>query len=98
VSLDEVGGGLLDGLNYVPRGQISTWNGATAYEYDASHFTVGSDGNLTCRLEAEDTQRARLIGQGNWDLYAVQATDPNTFIHLITSNVWLTSHSALQPV
>lgn len=97
VNLDQVGGDLLDGMNYVPRGQISTWNGATTYEYDASHFTI-ADGVLTCTLTADDTQRARLIGQGVWDLYAEQATDRSTFIHLMTSNVWLTSHTALQTV
>jgi hypothetical protein len=93
VDLAEVGGGLLDGLNYQPRGQISNWNGATTQEYDAEHFTV-ADGILTCKLTAGDTQRARLIGQGIWDLYAVQVIEPYTFIHLMTSNVWLVPHRA----
>lgn len=93
VELDEVGGGLLDTGEYQPRAQISTWNGAVLYEIDENHFSI-ADGILTCHLTAEDTSRARLSGQGTWDLYATLNADEKTFIHLLTSNIWLTSHSA----
>jgi hypothetical protein len=97
LNMHDVGGGILNTTtDYEPRAQISGWNGAVLYELDANHFVV-DDVNpviLRCTLTAEDTRRLSTIGQGTWDLYAVLIEDAHTTVHLMSSNVWLTSHRA----
>ena len=70
-----------------PQGQISSWNGATLLEFDPQRFSM-VNGLLTVNLTAEET--SMLSGTtASWDLYAVNALDAFTIMHLLNSTIWL---------
>lgn len=82
--------GPVDFSDFEPRGQITSWGGATVLDLD-SYFTpeVGDPaGSVRLTLPPQITYSSALHG-GVFDLYAVLDTDVNTVIHLLTSRVYV---------
>jgi hypothetical protein len=94
LDLSKLGAEIIDGVSYVPRGQISSWNGATVFELGTDHFEINGM-MLKCSLTAEDTRRAQLVGNAVWDLYAVAVADENTVISILTSNIFASTEPVI---
>lgn len=88
VDLNSIDGDILDDAGWNPQGQISSWNGATLFEFDPDRFEI-NNGVLTVTLTAQETQS--LSGNtASWDLYAISTSDGYTLIHVLSSTVQIT--------
>jgi hypothetical protein len=83
-NLDDINADILEQDDWQPIGQISSWNGATLLEFDPDRFTV-ENGEITIALTGSET--GTITGDGAFDLYARNALDGYTIIHLLTSSV-----------
>lgn len=90
-------GELLTDEDWEPQGQISTWGGAILFDTTSSNFQVIGD-ELVFALSPSETSRISLGGSGSWDLYAVNAVDQSTVIHVMNSNVYLVGQSSAVPI
>lgn len=93
VSIAAINGGILLQPDWVPVGQISTWNGATLLEFDSSRFVI-TDGSLSVSLTAVETGTIQIGATSTWDLYGMHETDGTSVVHLLTSNVRLSEQQA----
>lgn len=70
-----------------PRGQVTTWNGATLFEFDPARFSI-TGGALTVTLTPQETL-ALSGSRASWDLYAANVNDGYTIMHVLGSTIWL---------
>lgn len=91
--INEIGAGALLDADWVPQGQISTWNGATLLEFESGRFQV-ANGTVSMTLTASEASRLSTSGSGVWDLYALNQVDGYSVIHIMTSNVQVSGQSA----
>jgi hypothetical protein len=88
VNLTEANADILLDADWNPQAQISSWNGAVLFEFDNTRFTIAS-GILTVNLTATETS-AIAGSTAAWDLYAINATDGYTLVHVLSSTIHMT--------